>query len=338
MICQLLVDGQALAPEVAGDSLRFRLALPAGEIRLVSRAGRPAELGLSDDGRLLGVQVFALEWQQGAARHTVAPTDLAFGEGFHDAENGSFRWSNGNGLLAGGLLPPWQGEVTLHLTALPLPAAPPQPRSPHADAALMAGFESLGDDCELGFVQRNFDATPPLGLFRWSGSSYAKLLAGLENGFAGLGDPETTLLTLVEGEYRLTTPYVTMHTFHTAAADPVEDRAAVHRRGCSLLRLLRRKLLAEIAGARRFFVFKSADPGFDLPAMHRLHAALRRHGPAPLLCVALAAPGEYGGGVQRLAPGLYAGKLERFVLAEGPYAPWRQLCFRASMLHQAERP
>jgi hypothetical protein len=105
-----------------------------------------------------------------------------------------------------------------------------------------------------------------------------------------------------------------------------------------MLRLLRRKLLQDIAADRRFFVFKSADPGFDHAAMLRLHAALRRRGPAPLLCIALRKPGEAAGGVQRLAEGLYAGRLSGFVLSAGPYAEWRQLCFRARSLHQASRP
>ena len=339
MLCHLLVDGRKVEPTPdAQGLLSFQVRLPAREVRLVSPAGRPAARSPTNDARLLGVQVFGLCWRQGETRQEVPLAGPGFGEGFHDLEESAFRWTNGNALLARPLLPDWTGEATLHLRAAPLPPDYPLARSPHPDAALLTRFESLGDDCELGFVQRHFDATPPLGLFRWAGSSHAQLLAGLESGFAGLGEPAQTTLEVRDGEYRLCTPYMRMHSFHTAATDTPEERAAVLRRGCSLLRLLRRKLLDEIAGSRRFFVFKSADPAFDRAAMLRLHAALRRHGPAPLLCVTLSPPGSRGGGVERVERGLYAAKLERFVLAEGPYADWRQVCFRASMLHQAENP
>ncbi len=337
MPCHLLVDGCKVEPEAgAEDWFSFRLRLPAREIRLVSPAGRPVDRGQSTDARLLGLRLFGLSWSKGEARFDVPLTSLGFGEGFHDLENTTFRWTNCDALLGDGLVPDRRGEVTLRLRAQPLPPEFPAADGAHADAALLARFESLGDDCELGFVQRHFDATPPLGLFRWSGSSYAQLLAGLESGFDGLGDQEQTSITVRDGEYRLGCAYMSMHTFHAAVPDTLQARLEVLRRGCSMLRLLRRKLLAEIASGRRFFVFKSADPGFDRAAMLRLHAALRRHGPAPLLCVSLAPPGSPAGEVVRVMPGLYAATVDRFVLAEGPYAQWRQVCFRASQLQQAD--
>ena len=41
---------------------------------------------------------------------------------------------------------------------------------------LLNSFESLGDNCEFGFVQRKF-GTEPAGLLRWAIASPAALVA-----------------------------------------------------------------------------------------------------------------------------------------------------------------
>jgi len=68
-------------------------------------------------------------------------------------------------------------------------AAPPE-RAIHEDAQrhLLMRFEALGENCELGFVQRHFGAEP-LGLLRWAGISNASLVTALDTAFAGVGDP-----------------------------------------------------------------------------------------------------------------------------------------------------
>ena len=68
--------------------------------------------------------------------------------------------------------------------------------------------------------------------------------------------------------------------------------------------------------------------------MRRLHAAMRAIGPASLLCVTQKAPA----GVcraEKLADGLYAGRLERFVIPHGPFDEWAALCSETLRLHRA---
>lgn len=203
-----------------------------------------------------------------------------------------------------------------------------------ADAALFRNFESLGDNCEFGFVHHHFNPTNTSSLLRWAGTDLDRLVHGLETGFAGVGDPAQTRIIWSEREYSLHDPrFFTTHTFHQQQAPTPEREAELLRRGCAALRLLRRLLLRDIAEGRRIFVHKSASPAFDEPAMHRLHAALRRHGPAGLLCVRPPRPGEVAGTVSRLAPGLMLGRIDRFVMAEGPYDLWHSLCRQALALH-----
>ena len=53
------------------------------------------------------------------------------------------------------------------------------------------GFESLGENCELGFVQRHFGAEP-IGLLRWAGISLDKLRHGLATAFDRVGTEAMT--------------------------------------------------------------------------------------------------------------------------------------------------
>lgn len=201
------------------------------------------------------------------------------------------------------------------------------------DAALFDHFESIGDDCEFGFVRHHFNPVNTSSLLRWCGTDVDRLVRGLDSGFAGVGDPAHTQLIWCDREYALHDPRLfTTHTFQQEQAATPERAAELLRRGCAALRLLRRVLLRDIATGRRIFVHKSSRPGFDEPAMHRLHAALRRHGPAGLLCVRPPRPGEVAGSVSRLAPGLMLGRIDRFVMATGPYDMWHSLCRQALAL------
>ena len=77
-----------------------------------------------------------------------------------------------------------------------LPAVAPTPRvSGHRAPGkpieeLMLAFESLGDNCEFGLVQRDGGAEP-LGLLRFAGMSLGNLVAALEAKLDGLGTIDT---------------------------------------------------------------------------------------------------------------------------------------------------
>ena len=327
----LEVDGQRLEPVQSGPhEVLFRCRLPLGRLVLCSAAARPAQLGQGPDQRLLGVQVFGLVWEQDGNSFTPGLDQPDCGQGFHDLEQGQFRWTDGRATFSAGLVPSWQGEARLRVQAVPLlRAALAAPAMPAPAAEMLRGFESLGEDCEFGFVQKHYDAAPPLGLFRWASTDLARLLEGLGNGFAGIAEPESLAISAGETDWRLQTRYARLHTFHTQ--NPAADPDWRHRNAL-LLGLLRRKLMRELADATRFFVFKSAAMDFGPAEMHELHAAMARLGRAPLLCVT---QGPAAGQVEQLAPGLYHGQLSRFVLGAGPYEEWLTLCRKARAMHDA---
>jgi hypothetical protein len=103
--------------------------------------------------------------------------------------------------------------------------------------------------------------------------------------------------------------------------------------GRATLRILRRKLLKDIADASRIFVFKSYQASFDEAARQRLLASLRRIGPAGLLCVTTAPPGERRGGAKRVGDRLYAGYVERSIMSRAPFEQWLSICTETAALH-----
>lgn len=326
----LLVDNARVPAEaVERPVFRFRLHLPAREIRLISGSASPAEMKRSSDTRRLGVLVHAMRWVRDDTTIDVPLDSPAFLDGFHNKEvhapgSAAVRWTTGNAGLPSALFPPWHGSAVLELTLGEWPGSSHEAGASR-EAELLSAFESLGEDCEFGLAQRYCLVEPPLTLFRWAGAPIATLIDGLETGFRGLGDPDSTSAIWDGKEYFLQTPLMAMHTNCTVEQDAT-GLADLVRSGCATLRLLRRKLLKDIADAKRIFVFKSLASTLDENDVHRLHSALQRIGPATLLCAVLARPGQPGGQARRLGERLYAGYLTRFVIPEGPFDEWVSVC------------
>jgi len=113
----LMVDGRRIAGSRRSNGLCvFDLPRRPREIRVVSRAGSPAELGLSRDPRLLGVAVRLVRLWQGARLRTLDASDGSLAEGFHAFESDNlFRWTNGNAALPATLFADLEGTCRLEL-------------------------------------------------------------------------------------------------------------------------------------------------------------------------------------------------------------------------------
>ncbi|VVB46461.1 protein of unknown function [Beijerinckiaceae bacterium RH AL1] len=177
---------------------------------------------------------------------------------------------------------------------------------------LMLGFESLGDSCEMGLVQRRFGAEP-LSLLRWNDVALENLIAALGQRFEGMGEPENTVMvTASNGELYLRDRRwdLAMHTFRIADRVDADD---IFQKMCRRIAYLRDKLLDDLASAEKVFVYRSDM--VDAGGLRRLHEALRAHGPVTLLGVqpvltdVTAFPGRPVGGIERLEEGLYLGFL-----------------------------
>jgi hypothetical protein len=103
----LLVDDRPVRARMVSGGLH-RFALPAGtrRVRVVSRAGVPAEIGeVSADARVLGVMVERLIARQPGRRWEIALDGPALTDGWHQTERDgarTWRWTRGD---AGVVLP-----------------------------------------------------------------------------------------------------------------------------------------------------------------------------------------------------------------------------------------
>lgn len=174
---------------------------------------------------------------------------------------------------------------------------------------IVSGFESLGENCELGFVQRHFGAEP-LGLFRWAGIDLNALVTALETRLEGIGAPEFTILSVNPNNreyYTEDSRYgMSMHTFILEGSSPPDK---VLSRICRRLVFLRDKLLGDLADGGKVFVLNTRDllPDADLL---RLHRALCLYGPNRLLHVS-ENPDLPPGTVRQLLPGIWHATLTR---------------------------
>jgi hypothetical protein len=203
---------------------------------------------------------------------------------------------------------------------------------------LMLRFESLGQNCEFGLVQRQCQAEP-LGLLRFSSTPLPQLLDALEHRFDGMGEPGTIQVDLSSNgrEYmvRDTRFGFLYHAWVSAGEMSKED---VARREARRVPFLTRKLVEDLEAGEKTFVFKgmSAMPEEEV---FPLAMAIRRYGANSLLFVTLSDESHRGGTVEARAPGFLVGYIDRFAPGDNAndllLGQWVKICREAYRLRLA---
>ena len=113
----LVVDGQRLYPvRYQNGVLGFRLMEQPTSVRLISRSGVPAELGLSRDTRSLGVAAKQIAVWRGARVRMLDLESEEPLEGFHAFEaTDAIRWTDGDASLPQNLFEGFDGPFDLEL-------------------------------------------------------------------------------------------------------------------------------------------------------------------------------------------------------------------------------
>jgi len=204
-------------------------------------------------------------------------------------------------------------------------------------AELMLAFESIGERCDFGAVQRKY-GVEPLGLLRFGASKYDALLAALADRFAAIGSVEDTGFELYNGEIILIMKKygLVFHTFvdqNELATEEKRDRFRQQQR--RRLSFLRDKLIADLEEPEKIYVYSSDERVSDAD-VSRLFGALRVYGPNTLLYLRPATKTHPEGTVEPMGDGLYVGYFDRLVDFVGGSQPsfelWRQLCERTYRL------
>ena len=169
-------------------------------------------------------------------------------------------------------------------------------------------FESLGQGCQFGLVQRLCGAEP-LGLLRFVDTVTSKLVDGLMTGFVGIDDVERLELELTadaQPRFRWRQKDFGL-TYDTRLVAAESDPVLVRRRQAQRLGVLQRKFAEDLASAEKIFVLTRGDCLTRSEAF-AVYCALRLHGPATLLWAVFGDPAETGR-VDRLEPGFLRAQL-----------------------------
>jgi capsular polysaccharide biosynthesis protein len=193
---------------------------------------------------------------------------------------------------------------------------------------VMLAFESLGDNCEFGLVQRQA-GVEPLGLFRFAGMHLFKIVAALEAKLEGIGtvdtinvypggEPGPNRRELIVHETWLDTRY------HTFIMEGEIDPAELRQREGKRLAFLRRKMLENLSTGEKIWVWR--EWGLDDPTrLQPLLNVLRSYGPNTLLLVVAADDDHPSGTVERLDRDFIKGYVERLA----PYVNGTDICYLA---------
>jgi hypothetical protein len=216
------------------------------------------------------------------------------------------------------------------------PVADAVAKAEAAEAA--AAFQSAGDDCEFGFVQRHL-GIETLSLLRFSSMSIGNLTQGVLTGFDGIGeDGSLDILHYDEPDHdfmgrerRYGMLYHTMRRPGQISAETLKAQEAKR------LVLLARKYLEDVENGEHLFVVKQKSP--LLPEQIAiLGAAFRKRGKACLLWVLEADEAHPPGSAGWVVPGVMAGYVARIdvsplrsidmegwiAMCRSAYAVWRR--------------
>jgi hypothetical protein len=206
--------------------------------------------------------------------------------------------------------------------------------------ALVSKFESLGENCEFGLVQRRCGAEP-LGLFRFALINSELLRRALDADLMEIANPNAIEIT--RGPIPLSgdkpPEFLAYHAeygmkyhigYHEGEMRPERLRPLVLQR----LRFLVRKLNEDLAGGEKIIVHRTSAASDE--AAIRLGEALQRRGPNLLLwVVSEESPGK-AGSIECIARGVLKGQIEGDSCTKTPRLDtWMTLCGSAYALWRA---
>ena len=182
------------------------------------------------------------------------------------------------------------------------------PALPTTPEALALCFESIGQGCQFGQIQRQMGADP-LNLLRFVDMITSRLVDGLVSGFAGIDAPDRLVLGQSDG----TPPSITWRhrdldvCFDTLIPTGTADPAVVIDGQRRRLTFLRRKFLEDLQTGDKICVLTRSDCLTEPEAL-AVYSALAMHGPNTLLWTVYGDAATTGR-VDELQPGFLCGHL-----------------------------
>jgi hypothetical protein len=198
------------------------------------------------------------------------------------------------------------------------------------DRELALQFDSIGDNCELGLVQRKVGAEP-LGMFRFAGAPLGHLLAAMHARFEGMADPAHVQVSAENGEYMIK---LTKYDFvyHADVKVGEADPDVLRKQQVRTVDFLVEKLIGDLEDPTKILVFRQNEP-LSANDLVDLRMAIAAYGPSILLWVQEARPGHPPGSVVVADDTLMLGFVSR--LASRQNVPDLDLASWLTMLRKA---
>jgi hypothetical protein len=207
--------------------------------------------------------------------------------------------------------------------------------------SIFVDFQSLGEDCEFGMMQRRVASAGSIGLFRFGYVNLYSVLHGLEQGFAGI-DAEQDVAVMVNRDSP-DLEYFGYHIkyrfgYHTGITEADMTSARLRTKQRARLAFLASRLMEDIRGGHRLLVIKRKVP-IEVEEMAQLAVTVRRIGPSTLLWVGPEEFGRPAGSVERLSETLlrgYIGWIDESPMRNTDLASWSKVCVAAHRLWRGD--
>ncbi len=156
------------------------------------------------------------------------------------------------------------------------------------EAALVMSFESMGDNCEFGLVQRLI-GQERLSFLRYAGVGDISALArGIADGLRVFDNDDCVDISQHGNEWIATVPALHL-VFHTGRSAESISRDRIRQEETRKLAFMAQKFIDDCETAEKIFVYRVQRDERGGPdgtrGMDEIYDALRRHGPARLLWV-----------------------------------------------------
>jgi hypothetical protein len=204
-------------------------------------------------------------------------------------------------------------------------------------ADMLKQFESLGENCEFGIVQRKL-GVEVLGLLRFGYVPLESLLVALDDDFqAALQLSEISVRVHRETqnpEYILEIPRYRFR-LHTFVSPDETPESVVLEREAVKLGYLRRRFYAGLQAGRKIYLLKHEQPLVLAEAM-AVFLKLNRYGQNRMIYVTAAQEGRRSGSVDLIAPGLMRAHMGVFAPSDAvdsvKPADWLRIAANAVLL------
>jgi len=194
-----------------------------------------------------------------------------------------------------------------------------------SDEALALRFESIGQACHFGLIQREMGAEP-ISLLRFVDTTTSHLVDGLVAGFAGVDRPGWLVLSHTVSKRPTYRWHQQEYNLHFDTRIPVDEAApdAVIAAQLRRLSFLRCKFMEDLRAGEKIYVLTRSDC-LSEPEALAVFCALNSHAPATLVWTVFG-DAAAAGRVDEVMPGFLCGHLG--VVDEERYAPpgvWRRV-------------